>query len=80
MKNAFIFIYLQATQIVGVIYLCIGLLQWLSGKKKSACNAGDRVQSLGWEDPLEEKMATHSSILALKIPWAEESEGLQSMG
>ena len=31
-----------------------------------------RVQSLGWEDPLEEGMATHSSILAWKIPWAEE--------
>ena len=30
------------------------------------------VQFLGWEDPLEEKMATHSSILALKIPWTEE--------
>jgi len=36
-ENSFIFIYLQATQIVGVIYLCMGLLQWLSGKK-SACN------------------------------------------
>ena len=31
-----------------------------------------RVQSLGWEDPLEEEMATHSSILAWKIPWTEE--------
>ena len=38
------------------------------------------VQSLGWEDPLEEGMATHSSILAWRIPWAEESGGLQSMG
>ena len=38
------------------------------------------VQSLGWEDPLEEEMATHSSILALEIPWTEESGGLQSMG
>ena len=38
------------------------------------------VQSLGWEDPLEEEMATHSSILAWKIPWTEEPGELQSMG
>ena len=37
------------------------------------------VQSLGWKDPLEKGMATHSSILAWKIPWAEEPGGLQSM-
>ena len=38
------------------------------------------VHSLGWEDPLEEDMATHSSILAWRIPWTEEPGGLQSMG
>ena len=38
------------------------------------------VRSLGWEDPLEKEMATHSSILAWKIPWTEEPGGLQSMG
>ena len=38
------------------------------------------VQSLGREDPLEEGMATPSSILAWRIPWAEEPDGLQSMG
>ena len=38
------------------------------------------VQFLGQEDPLEEKMATHSSILAWKIPWTEKSGRLQSMG
>ena len=38
------------------------------------------VRSLGREDPLEEEMATHSSILAGKIPWTEEPDGLQSMG
>ena len=38
------------------------------------------VQSLGWEDPLEEARATHSSILAWKIPWTEETSGLQSKG
>ena len=36
--------------------------------------------SLGWEDPLEEGMATHSSTLAWRIPWTEEPGGLQSMG
>ena len=38
------------------------------------------VQSLGREDPLEEEMATHSRILAWRIPWTEEPRGLQSMG
>ena len=38
------------------------------------------VQSLGWEDPLEESMATHSSVLAWRIPWTEEPAGLQSTG
>ena len=35
-----------------------------------------QVQSLGWEDPLEKGMATHSSILAWRIPWTEEPDGL----
>ena len=39
-----------------------------------------QVRSLGQEDPLEEGMATHSSILASEIPWTEELGGLQSMG
>ena len=38
------------------------------------------VLSLGWEDPLEEGMATHSNILAWRIPWTEEPGGLKSMG
>ena len=38
------------------------------------------VRSLGWEDPLVKEMATHSSILAWRIPWTEEPGGLQSMG
>ena len=41
---------------------------------------GTRVQSLGQEDPLEKGMATHSSILAWRIPWTEGPGGLQSMG
>ena len=44
--------------------------------KESACNSGD----LGREDPLEEGRATHSSVLAWRIPWTEEPGGLQSMG
>ena len=39
-----------------------------------------QVRSLGWEDPLNKKMATHSSILAWRTPWIEEIGGLQSMG
>ena len=39
-----------------------------------------QVQSLSWEDPLEKGMATHSSILAWRIPWTEEPGGLQSVG
>ena len=48
--------------------------------KSSAYNVGDLVRSLGWEDPLEKEMATHSSILAWKIPWTEEPGRLQSIG
>jgi len=39
-----------------------------------------QVLSLGWEDPLEKEIATHSSILVWEIPWIEEPGGLQSMG
>ena len=39
-----------------------------------------QVRSLGWEDPLEEEMEAHSSILAERIPWTEEPEELQFMG
>ena len=53
------------------------MVKWSDGK---ACNEGDRVQSLGREDPLENKMATHSSILAWKIRWTEEPGRLQSTG
>ena len=50
--------------------------------KNPPVNAGDPrdVRSLGWEDPLEEGIAIHSSILAWRIPWTEELGGLQSMG
>ena len=48
--------------------------------KEFACNVGDPGSILGWEDPLEKGMATHSSILAWRIPRTEEPGGLQSMG
>ena len=51
-----------------------------SDGKESACNEGDPGSSPNQEDPLEEGMATHSSILAWRIPWTEEPGGLQSMG
>ena len=51
-----------------------------SDSKESACNAGDSSSLPGQEDPLEEGMATHSSILAWRIPWTEEPGGLQFMG
>ena len=53
------------------------------GVKSLPASAGDGkrwFQSLDWEDPLEEGMATHSSILAWRISWTEEPGGLQSMG
>ena len=48
--------------------------------KNLSADTGDIIRSLGQEDPLEEEMATHSSILAWRIPWTEEPGGLQSMG
>ena len=62
-------------------YEC-GLLWWLSGKDTPAMQEIQemQVQSLGWEDPLEEDMATHPSILVRNIPWTENPGRLQSMG
>ena len=52
-----------------------------SDGEESACSERDPwVRSLSWEDPLEEGMATHSRILAWRIPWTEEPGGPQSMG
>ena len=53
-----------------------------SDSKESACSDGDlgSIPGSGWEDPLEKGMATHSSILAWRIPWTEEPGRLRSMG
>ena len=48
--------------------------------KNLPANAGDAVQSLGWEDAPKKEMATHSNILAWEIPWTEKPGKLQSMG
>ena len=58
------------------IYLFILVVQTV---KNLPAMQETKVQSLGWEDPLEEEMATHSSILAWRIPWTEEPGGLQSV-
>ena len=47
--------------------------------KNQVANAGE-VRSLGWEDPLQEGMATHSSVLVWRTPWREEPGRLQSIG
>ena len=57
----------------------LGFPSWLSGKEPSS-NAGDAIGSLGQEDPLEEGIATHSSVLAWRIPQTEEPGGPWSMG
>ena len=59
---------------------CQGLPRWLSGNRIHLPMWETQVWSLVWEDPLEKKMATHSSILAWEIPEREEPGGLQSMG
>ena len=63
-------------------YNCVllsNIKDFLSGSavKNPPAMQETRVQSLGWEDSLEEGMATHSSILAWRIPWREEPDGLQ---
>ena len=55
-----------------------GFLQWLNSKESNLQET--QVQYLGQEDPLGKEMATHSRILAWRIPWPEEPGGLQSMG
>ena len=57
----------------------LGFPDGLDGKE-SACNAGDLSSLPGQEDPLEEGMATHSSILAWRIPWTEEPGGYSLWG
>ena len=63
-----------------MVYTVEEMTLWASEMVKNLpANAGDAGDP-DWEDPLEEGMTTHSSILALRIPWTEEPGGLQSMG
>ena len=57
----------------------VGLPSWLSSKE-STCQCRRYFQSLGWEDPLEKEMATHSSILVWEVPRADKQGGLQFVG
>ena len=57
-----------------------GLLWWLKMVESPPAMQETWVQSLGWEDPLEKGIATHSSFLAYRIPWTEELGRVQSMG
>ena len=66
----------------GFLFLGLLVLRGFPGDSASEEYAMQQtqVQSLGWEDPLEKGMVTHSSILAWRIPWTEEPGGLQSTG
>ena len=68
-----------ALAIIGVRIILLASLVAQTVKSLSAV-LETQVQSLGQEDPLENEMATHSSILAWKIPWTKEPDRLQSMG
>ena len=56
------------------------MAQWVKNPPAMQETRETQVQSLGWEDPLEEEMAAHSSALAWRIPWMEDPVRLQSMG
>ena len=63
-----------------VSILCLGLPRWLSNERICLPMQETWVGSLGWEDPLEKDMATHSCISAWRIPRTEEPGGLLSIG
>ena len=58
--------------------MCVSLVAQL--EKNLLAMQETWIQSLSWEDPLEKGMTTHFNILAWRIPWTEEPDGLQSMG
>ena len=65
------------------VYMCVCVYMGFPGgsvAKDCTWNAGDQGSTLGWDHPLEEGTATHSSILAWGTPWTEEPGGLQSTG
>ena len=79
-KN-FMFIYIHMhTYITHIYFIYLGASLVAQMVKNLPAMQETQVWSLGWEDPLEKRMATHSGILAWRIPWVEEPGGLQSMG
>ena len=80
-KKCMLYILYMYTVLIHVYYTFIHwvslVAQWV---RNLPAIQETRVQSLGWEDPLEKEMATHSSILAWRSPWTEELDRLQSMG
>ena len=68
------------TVIFAVVYAIIYDFSGGSDSKESACYAGDPGSIPGWEDPLEEGVATHCRILAWRIPWTEEHGPQQFIG
>ena len=81
----FFCVFMHSSYISAIYPLIESHLGFLGGSdgKESACNSGrqeTQVQSLSQEDPLEKGMATHPSVLAWRIPWTEESDGVQKMG
>ena len=74
----------QSTRVYYIAQICFSMLPGASLVAQTIKNLPvmleSQVQSLGQEDSLEKEIATHSSILAWKIPWTEEPGGLQSMG
>ena len=62
------------------MYYMLYYIYCISAVKNPPAMQETQVRSLGWEDPLEEGIATHSSILAWRIPWTEKPVGLQYMG
>ena len=65
---------------IGNQYWASLMSQWVKNPPAMQEMEEIRVRSLGWEDPLEEEMATHSSIVAWRILWTEEPGGVQFMG
>ena len=75
--------YIKSRILGKVKYMCIWDILGFPGgsvSKEYACSAGDMDSVPGLEDPLEEGIATYSSILASKIPWTEEPGGLECIG
>ena len=77
--RAVVFVVVLVVIVMVAVVMVVGFPGGSDGKEY-VCNVETWVRSLGWEDPLEKGMATHSSILAWRIPWTEEPGGLQSMG